>query len=317
MSNNCLVTKLKGTVDNGDLPKIGEIKITVAPGATKTFCLAILPVETPSDLPYARIEGNANFLDLNDNVIGKSLVWGDVISGGRSANQISVSPSNSEVIVFVTARYDSYFFTADSDTSGRMSMNIEDFSYNSNTFTYFTPIDIYGYKGIKIYGDVTNLKLSVGRNANNGLFLAGPTIQGNLNGVIERSPNLYMLSTYDSKVRVDVTSLINCTNVVLLYLGGETYGDIALLGNIHSLQQLYVTHGGVMTHFTGSIEDFVQNAKTRGAGSIVMPWPGNFTEITYRGVKLPAAIETEGGPYSSSTNTLHWDAQGNISWSAS
>lgn len=317
MSNNCLATKLKGSVDNDNLSKIGEIKITVAPGNTTAQCLALLPPTDPS-YHYARIVGDANFLDSNDGIIGKSLTWGDVIGSGISSGIIRISPSESEAILFINVRYNAIFFTGNIDRSHRMSMNIDEFAFNSNTFDYFTLTDVYGENGIIASGDVSKLKLTIG-NSPSWLTLASPNLYGSINDLLERSSNIQTFSIYNSKIRLDISSISwnNFTSLQSLYIGGETYGDFAAFGNIPSLNIIYATPLGAMTHLTGSIEGFVENAKTRGAGSVKLPWPHNFTEVTYRGVKLPVASRTEGGPIKSFNNTLNWDAQGNITWTES
>lgn len=316
MSNNCLVTKLKGSVDNDSLSKIGEIKITIAPGNTTAECLALISGITDPSYPYARIVGDANFLDPNGGIIGKSLTWGDIKGDGISGNRVRVSPSNSEVTLFINVRYNAIFFTGEKDTSHRMSMNIDEFAFNSNTFEYFTPTDYFGTNGISVSGDVSKLKLTIGLSPNM-LTLTGPNLYGSINDLLERSSSyIQRLSTYNSKVRIDLSSISwgSFTSLSIIFLGGETYGDFAVFGNIPLLNYLYATSNGAMAHLTGSIEGFVENAKTRGAGSVKLPWPMNFTEVTYGGVKLPVATGTEGGPIHSADNTLNWDAQGNITW---
>jgi hypothetical protein len=319
MSTNCLVTKLKGSVDNDNLSKIGEIKITIAPDDTIAECLALLPSSTDPSYSYARIVGDANFLDSNGGIIGKSLTYGDVISGGISESKMRISPSESEVILFVNVRYNAISFTGSIDKSNRMSMEIDEFEYNSNSFDYFTLTNYFGTQGISASGDVSKLKLTIGRSPNL-LILACPNLYGSINDLLERSSSyIEKFSTYNSKIRIDLSSISwgSLTSLRELYIGGETYGDFAAFSNIPSLSTIYATHGDVMTHLTGSIEGFVENAKTRGAGSVKLPWPQNLIEVTYRGVKLPAATGTEGGPIKSLNNTFNWDAQGNITWTES
>lgn len=69
----CLVTKLAGVVDNNDLERLGQFKITIADGGNPNY--GVYMETSDKKKPNAYIEGNGNFIWVDSNLdAGKTAV---------------------------------------------------------------------------------------------------------------------------------------------------------------------------------------------------------------------------------------------------
>lgn len=122
MSNNCLVTKLKGSVPGGTLPIFGQVEITFLPSAsgqvksinTSQYSIFILTGET-----NLTIVGNGKFLKGNDQSdLGKNITL-PAYSGVSEDGAVIYSDDGTELKLIVNSLYNiSTSISASTITSG-------------------------------------------------------------------------------------------------------------------------------------------------------------------------------------------------------
>lgn len=121
MANDCLVTKLKGTVNNNSLRKMNEIRIQFQfPDATQNYALgdvATAGLNVGDEI--ARIAGNGSFI-VNGVSVGKSLTW----TSGRYTN---VMVSGDTEYLFISKA--STLNEINIDCAYSVGLSLDEFSY--------------------------------------------------------------------------------------------------------------------------------------------------------------------------------------------
>lgn len=121
MANDCLVTKLKGTVNNNSLRKMNEIRIQfLFPDATQNYALgdvATFGLSVGDEI--ARIAGNGSFI-VNGVSVGKSLTW----TSGKYTN---VMVSGDTEYLFISKA--STLNEINIDCAYSVGLSLDEFSY--------------------------------------------------------------------------------------------------------------------------------------------------------------------------------------------
>jgi hypothetical protein len=314
MSTNCLVTKLKGTV-NADLERFGLLRIHFAEGNVVTsstdrsqfsfYCTGDDPVTLIMD----NITGGCHFTS-NDGTEDR----GTEVSVSKSSyGNFNCYISKGSCDIFIPKDRLSGFNTISTNHKcyDRIGLNIGDMKYYQNFGVNnidFANLSTYNADANHALKGITGNISSITGEGITSLSIAGTGIEGNLTAFLTRNiETLTSIEAFDNDCALDV-SLLNSLDVsgfTLLRLPNNLENaDFAYLGNLSgniSLQSMKA--GG---KFTGTIESFAQKKASKyGAGSNTISQLYNFANVTYQGTPLSQlSLGT--------STTFSWDAEGNI-----
>lgn len=251
---NCLVTKLRETVNNDRLFKIGEIAINVY--ANKPFVIALTSVSTESiPAPVARGIGDVFGNGSSTLTAKSSTTYGAVWAFEATPNEdgIVIAPVNYSRLALKDCRISDVDKLKYLPSFG-LRINSLDDSTNVNVFKPFES-KINELSIIGAVGDTEKLPNCPG--IING-FIKGNT--SDLSGHNKMSQFINASNEFEG----DISNLAGMTNVQYLTISApkeKVYGDIMSLVNLPNLIQLYVSFN---SNIIGSKSAF--NAARTSAG---------------------------------------------------
>jgi len=283
MANNCLVTKLKGSV-SADLPKLEECCIPIVNGNIILQGASIISVDRP--LVLRGIGGV-----LLDGQETKEITEGGwtspiIVSGlpdGTTVGEVRIS-GKYDLVTSVIAP-----MAGLTDLSTFKGMTINEFSFRGfdDVRATYMPIASLG----QIAEAMPVLKvLSVGGGGANG-------------DVTDLLPLVDTLTGLDG-IGMGGSRRSNITG---------DFGDLGLLKKLNTINTFLV-----QTKISGSVNDFVTKRRSvtdNAAGSVQIGWLGDGGRVTYTGQATVAGnpVTYNNEPVQNwSTNVISWDAQGNI-----
>lgn len=268
---NCLVTKLKGVVDNENLPKLDEfiinLNVTRQGGVQYNNVFGISPfIGDDYTKEKVIVTGGHNAYSYNTTSMEADQNLGSEITASSPSGISICFPEVGEYAIKVTPKYKFY----------------------NLSFPEFAVFDVGELKYSKSYAF----------NANNCRSLTG-----NLDEFLINSKDilLTLYLTSCEHLEFNVENLLNITNLATLYLNSVgAKGDFESLGTIYGNIQSFRISG---TQVVGSIEGFVRNAVAAGVTtkSTNFEWLGSNIGITYNG----AAITNQ------ESNPISWEPYGN------
>ena len=297
---NCLVTKLKGTVDNEFLPLYDSAGITFLPHETN----AVFSIIAPNAV--LKLAGNAEIWDADDNIsLGKVTTLG---SSATHYYHLAITPCDSDCVLFITPKYGQSLpgLKFDSPSEG---FDIGDLKYFSNIATIYLPGPEFPANN-NVYGNINDIN---GAGITK-LRLSSDNIEGDINSLLDSYLNKSSLTEF-----IVSGGNLECTlgdwsafTGITTGFGVSTPKATGIFSSLASMPNLSRCRFNIqMPLITGSVEDFVAIAKLRGAGSLridnikrILP------NITYNGVPISTNSDVADG-----AKTISWDASGNITWS--
>lgn len=299
---DCLVTKLKGTVDNEFLPPYDSASITFLPHETN----AVFNIIAPNAV--LKLAGNAEIWDTDNDVsLGKTAT---IKSSASSYTHLAITPCDSDCVLFITPKYGQRLpalkFFAPS-----IGFDIGDLKYFSDVATVYMPDPAAVVPtNNNVYGNINDINGS----GITKLRLLSDNIEGDINSLLDSYLNKSSLTEFsvsggnlectlgDWSAFTGITTTFNISTP-------KATGVFSSLASMPNLTRCRFSIQ--MPLITGSVEDFVAIAKTRGAGSLridnikrILP------NITYNGVPISTNSDV-----ADSAKTISWDASGNITWS--
>jgi hypothetical protein len=296
---NCLVTKLKGTVDNPNLEKLGVWEFEVQ------------ALESPTNASQW-----FNFIDSNEGTITAEIIgdghfiwqW-SYAEDGYDAGKI-IEMQHPTGIVGKTGSGNVYL------SNGNYKVRISN-KYNINILTSaecikaieldklaYSHITQFNERGGVVNGNIDVLKDVPSLNLR---------IRGNMYGTLEKLMNtgrtslIAFSSGADRRIDItgDIHSVVNSPNVQVLDVGYNSgiYGDISYLGYCTALTDAYVFVG---TSVSGSIESMIARFRLQGktTGTLNTQTYGN-KQVTFNGQPLPDERHTEALSWTANTITCN------------
>lgn len=252
---SCLITKLKGTVDNSSLLKLGEV-LTTIDGVNSPTLLNLYPVTGKT----LTISADTDCLSVDNGV---SYVSEVVISDNTECYVNNADTVNLKIY----PKYD--------------ILKAGKWNDMENVSTVIKNLDIFAYSK-----NIVEIRL---RDSN--------TDNGNIKN-IKKCINLTSLYTNDG-CTCNLSDLAEFTMLRHLTLPRNSYGDLSVLANIHTLTEINGCFYN--SRITGSIEEFV--SIRRAAGQTTGTISG-----TYIFADCPN-ITFNGSPMGKNdSNKLIWDA---------
>lgn len=272
MASNCLVTKLKGVVDNSSLKKLGHAVYELKNPSTETFYI----LEASKVGVIAEIRG-AKF---NSGHYGTQVIDDTHISVG--ANNIGIQRATFKIKDIASANveievYDKYSITQ----IGYSIINLKDFDYSNLNFI----------PSSALIGDTSTLAKFVDLSV---LQSSGGNLTGNISN-LSGLTDLIRLSIVAANITGNISSLSGLINLTELDLGNcpEVHGDIAALGTLTSLNKLKLWHGStIINQYSGSLESFVaaQRANGRTVNSTGISDLYGLDGVTFNGSPIPYKV---------------------------
>lgn len=243
---NCLVTKLKRTVDNPNLALLGELPVVV----NSSFSV--------SSQQQIKVRANKNAISLTEN--------------GTPTNEITIEPDGSPTPIYVMEEcivFLPYYYIAKLFISPIEDINVKYYGYKSSS--NFIQLTIQGTNSVNLgelpinikyadLGDCT-IKLSADTYPNLTNFTTGATNKKQLINLVEiknKMPSLQIFYVY--------VPAGNYTGTV------EDLGGIKTLTNITGL-----TISGAMENFVAAQRQSYSGRAGRTTGSVSLKWCRNFT----------------------------------------
>lgn len=227
---NCLVTKLKGTVDNNNLSKLGEIKIHFNQVATPTVDTNGIKLSSTYQALSLRLN-NGYFTNstFTQNLGNTALIpaW--------TTNKI-IYVANVDCNLFISGKYDSISLISHAGNewfNTNIEVNIEDFSY-------MRYLKILNLRGMTVNGDIDKLYTDVE-------FSRFESANSNIHGDLTKFINNIKSSNCEITCHGDITLDINSLNnpvILKLYI----YKSKKITGSL--------SHLASMTYHTDSRNNF-------------------------------------------------------------
>ena len=295
MSTNCLITKLKGSVDNDNLPVFGYFVVDVADGS-------VVRLTFSGDFRGKEFRLTGNIHLCTNATSGDNI--GTTKQGINGVNELFISSGEGKVFVpkyIATTIVNAWPETEiPYESKKRISFNIED-------VVNYQPLDRLVISYFNCYGDIS--KAVATDNLTELTISYCERLTGDVSGLIK---DISSLNFGHSHTSLDISRLSNLNNLTNISFGDNFYGDISALASIPNNLIIFKQSDGI-TGITGNITDFVAAAITKrkslgqdGSGSITVGYPL---------LKLPNVTWPSGMPNASGV-TISWDAEGNITWTS-
>ena len=214
---NCLITKLKGTVNDGSLPKLGSMLFKL-----KTTTTNLVKIEAiGKDVSFSSADGS--------NVFSTS-------SGGEEkTNVINVSESNTVFYVDaskgVTISIDNKYNLEKLDVYRSADTNELTVDLNFEDLKYCKKLNWLALIYMKLTGDISALS---GLTALTSIGLAGTQVSGDISA-LQNLTALTVIRLYNTNVTGSLDSLANLPSGLILDMGNRTLtGDYFKFLNEHT-----------------------------------------------------------------------------------
>ncbi len=310
---NCLVTKLKGTVDNNNLLKLGEIAIRFDVAETVSDDFLAIRVDT-QEAGVARVI-NGTFMNAD-----RSAAEGTTKNlAAQSSNILRVSNTGATLIIpnkytsMILPNAQSWFhkgihfdlnevfvgktFSGTGIPYRGMEDMTGDFKALKGNFTYIDLMNCFSFGGDINEGDfVVSADVNINSSKVTGVFansfidkskatITGINIQGSkIADDIANIPVMPSLLTFRltyADLFGNIANFPHLENMIYLEIHGNTNieGDIAALYIPNTVETVNVQN----TSITGALEDFAQACVTRGRTSGIIKVNIGGTTITVNG----------------------------------
>lgn len=266
--NNCLVTKLKATVNDDSLLKLGEIRLTIAPtSSAKT--LQIASTEPVVVEIVKVISGNGTFSWREGTNVSKATIPPTLDS------YYSLTFSEGEYIVSISNKY-AIIRLSTSDNLDVLLLN-GDLSYSEGLTTYILPTKVFSDSDISQFENKPITAFTPGPNNN---LTGSINVFSNLTSIIQI--NLQVPEGND-KIYGNISALSLSKNIQTCLLGRRTNieGNINVFNSSIALTKLDV----YQTKVIGDIDTLAQAqiAAGRTSGSL---WINSSSLMTNAGSPL-------------------------------
>ena len=240
-----LVTQYAGTVDNDNLPKLGELRFSITPAQNTNVRYNLLELSTKEgegDVVVSVI-GNGYITDANRTA---NLGTSKTIAAG--ANMDKTYFSNGTFTVVVSNKYAITALVGGTGASG--SCNYKNWSFDIEQLRGMSNLTNLQFHTSGFYGDI----ISLSSLTNLESFYADWLNDANIEIILDWWPNIY--DFHASEVSGDIAAFSNRYN--LRYINGANspnlFGDISSLTNLPIIRVIEL--GGVIrrnTKITGDI----------------------------------------------------------------
>jgi hypothetical protein len=305
MANNCLVKKLKGTVNNTDLEYFGMLKMHFDEGTTVTS-------DTDRSQVVVRFSENTTVTMVNamggchfTNDVGTA-DYGTAITFTANTNtSFFVSKGTCDVII-PKATLEGINISTTFKCADRVVFNIDGLSYYPN-FKFLIGGNAVS-KGVKsITGDINSLS----GDSITTLTVPRSSITGDINSFLIRNHStletVSLFSTSVNELDLSILDQYSFHNLTSFYLPSKIINaNIEYLGNVNC--KIGYTAPAVSEKFYGTMESYaIKRASLYGAGSATMENPRQYKNVTYNNTTLYNVF-----PNGTNSATITWDESGNI-----
>jgi hypothetical protein len=212
--SNCLVTKLKGRVDNDNLPKNGEFKLEVLDGSN----------------------GIGLFISNTDTSKGLYVTGNLTVDGGSSSDYKTTAYTieGTTGYIHIPNKYTlSKLKGKDGTAKERLLFNLKDLKYMNNLAELIIPGSQNVKGDIAYFGQLPNIEK---------IQLDGPYIYGNIKSLKNSTQLTSVIITYSEIINGDIADLGNLTSLISFTFFGTSVG-----GSLESFVAGQISHGRTAT----------------------------------------------------------------------
>ena len=304
MANECLVTKLKGVVDNDNLKKVGEVCFDVA-GATSERPVSVRIIVTSGSITIRTTSGCSLTNSQGDD-------WG-------TSHTFNNGDCNCQVIgtgrVFVDNKYKHSYFSLQNN---KASIDINEIMYSADQRNYQNTFwvilsNVGQATRTKVYGVLDDKNLNYGALGFTAISNANG-ISGTLDNYVKSGKcRTFACAALTSTVTLDLSSFEGQSQCDIIGLGDGTTGEIKWLADTKLTAALGTNGIYISRNITGSIEDFVTRAIANGktTGTLKINSAEICIGITFQGVPVNTLAQV-----GHSNILFTWDSQGNITYTS-
>ena len=270
--NMCLVTKLKGIVNNESLLKLSEFRFKIDKVQSPSKNNRSFAIDVNSSM-YVRIIGEGYFTneDLSENK-GKSLLLNP-----ESINCIYVSNNDVEVSIENKYNIERFYCEAVSDSwlvgTGHKNIHID-----INDFKYSNALTSLNLADTTLTGDIAAIK---NLTALAYLNLENTTLIGDI-AAIKNLTALTYLNLENTTLTGDIAAIKNLTALETIYLrNSNTSGDISVLSSLSKLKECQLDHitGGDITVLNNTLLTMIIIANSGGLTGDIAKLKSDFTYL--------------------------------------
>ena len=287
--NKCFITKLPSSVDNDNLPVLGQLRINWLKQSNLTNNNDRYVELATNDSITVKVSG-AHF---TDSTLTSNL--GNIKTITAADGNVSLYISNDvDAILTIDNKYS---LTKLNFTKDTLRNNVRLLYFDINDIKYCTALTYLGLSDTQVTGNidaVSNLINLKWLNTNN------TKINGNISAV-SNLVNLNYLKLSSTQVTGDINAVSNLT--VLTYLGlnnTQISGDISAVSNLTNLSELYIMN----TQVSGDIASLSKLTKLTGVLQLQL------LSITGDMSKLPANINCIYNQNRPINTNFTWTAKG-------
>lgn len=286
---NCLVTKLKGTVNNDTLPKLGVLKMKASPVTISHASQATMKLTT-NDTITVKALGGGYFSDRGYEYIETDKLTEKVIN---ASNNVTLYFKNASYDVEVTNKYSITSITiniAYINAMSVLSFDLSELAYCNNLtnvsieYTNCTGdlsllsalpslVEFDATGSEQLTGDIISV---CGISSLTGFRVSGSGIIGNIGSF--GNSNITAFAIGDTNVEGDIAGISGSRIKTMFLLKSKVTGNIESLAPMVQLTSIYCTHA-INGTVEGLAQGMINNGRTSGTLTITTPSGA----VTYQG----------------------------------
>ena len=294
----CLVTKLKGKVNDSSLLKLGEMRLSINKDITPKGVTRSLLVSFKESTVIEALDGHFTDIGLSNN-LGKT-------SNYLADEQKSFTVSNEDCTISLNKYLLKVISRNDYVYKIQLNLDIADFKYSSLTSINLpNAVNVNG--DIAALGNLTNLTQ---------VDLSNTQVSGDI-AALKNLTLLPSVLLYNTQVNGDIAALGNLTNLTQVNLvNTQVNGDIAALGNLTNLTQVNLAN----TQVSGDIAalgklskvNWINMPKTQVSGDIAaLKKMTELREINFYGTQVGGDIAV----LPENILRVYFNKNNNVTWS--
>ena len=231
--NKCFITKLPSSVDNDNLPVLGQLRINWSKQSNLTDNDARAIILATNDRITIKVSG----AHLTDNTLASNLGNTKTITSADGLVRLYVS-NDADAILTIDNKYSLTNISFVRPGKDGLKRSVE---FDINDIRYCTALVALNLNYTDVSGDISALSQLTSLIA---IFLANTNVSGDISAVSKLT--LSTLELNDTQVSGDISALSQLTSLTSLYLNDtQVSGDISAVSQLTSLTFLGLNYTDV------------------------------------------------------------------------
>jgi len=244
--NKCFITKLPSSVDNDNLPVLGQLRINWSKQSDLTDNDARAIGLAANDSITVKVSG----AHLTDNTLTSNLGNTKTITAADSTVWLYVS-NDSDAVLTIDNKYSLTCLDFISPNKGGLKRSVK---FDINDIKYCTALTTLGLTNTQVSGDISALSNLTNPTTFN---LSNTQVSGDISAISQLT-TLTTLSLSNTQVSGNISAVSNLTNLINLGLSNtQVSGDISAISQLTAIANLYLANANV----SGNIDSLANLTK--------------------------------------------------------